>query len=98
MITSTHTIIADALLSFIEESTGFRLKKNKFRYGCIKPDVVPKLIAIPHYFSDSFPFVMGRIEKIATLSRSKKSFRGKFSEELGVVVHLSFSFFLLSTQ
>ncbi len=93
MLTATHTLIADTLRSFIGERTGVFLKKKHFRYGCIKPDLVPKLISVPHYFSESFAFVMEEAGRLYEMNFSKKKSFAKFCERLGVIVHYLSDFF-----
>lgn len=83
MLVNTHGAIAYYIYNHISIHRGNSLDKIHFIYGNIKPDIDKELRAKSHYYEDSFFFIVDRIQKLAELDLTQKS----FSVELGVVCH-----------
>ena len=57
MMTLNHRQIGKTVFSAISKSHVVKLDEKSLTYGCIKPDLVPRLRAIPHYKEKSSDFV-----------------------------------------
>lgn len=94
MLSSTHRLIGEAVLSNLENNFSIKLDRKAFIYGCIKPDFNLGLISIPHYKDKSFGFILKLISKISSsyLPVDKKSLKS-FSTNLGVILHFISDYF-----
>lgn len=90
----SHNLIGKTIYKYIIDNLGFKLELKDLRYGCMKPDFSPKLIAIPHYKNESFGILTDMILALKNTSLPVNSKQLKhFSSELGVVLHYITDYF-----
>ncbi len=94
MLVQTHRLIGEMVYTTVAEKMGLRLSKEAFKYGCIKPDIVPKYRAIRHYKKESFDFVNQMIEEISgeLMPMSRKGLK-RYSVKLGMIIHYITDYF-----
>lgn len=94
MLVNSHSLIGKTIHKYVKDNLGFNLSAADLKYGCIKPDFHPKLIAISHYKSKSFDTIA---QMIISLQNSKLPLSSKdvshFSTELGVILHYIADYF-----
>ncbi|MFL0268757.1 zinc dependent phospholipase C family protein [Candidatus Clostridium radicumherbarum] len=94
MLVYSHNLIGKTIHKYILDNLGFRLELRDLRYGCMKPDFAPKLIAIPHYKNESFEIISDMILALQNTPLPVNSKQLKhFSAELGVVLHYITDYF-----
>ena len=98
MLVNTHMILANNLFK-IANSNGIDLiYKNRFLWGKLKPDCIPKYKKIKHYYNESIAMIILKINRLSklTISDINNDYgRGKFSEELGIICHFICDYFCL---
>ncbi|MEA4847792.1 MAG: zinc dependent phospholipase C family protein [Clostridiaceae bacterium] len=94
MITQSHSLIGKIVFSAISEHTEVKLVEHLLKYGCIKPDLTPRLRAIPHFKDKSFDFITYMIEEMRSrsLPESKRQLE-MLSINLGVIMHYIADYF-----
>ena len=94
MMTQSHSLIGKIVFSAISEHTEVKLVEHLLKYGCIKPDLTPRLRAIPHFKDQSFDFINCMIEEIRSwsLPESKRQLE-MLSINLGVIMHYIADYF-----
>ncbi|KUO77283.1 MAG: hypothetical protein APF77_19270 [Clostridia bacterium BRH_c25] len=94
MMTLNHRQIGKTVFSAISKSHVVKLDEKSLTYGCIKPDLVPRLRAIPHYKEKSSDFVNEIFEEMRNqeLPKCDKEIK-MFSINLGVIMHYIADFF-----
>jgi len=90
MLSSTHLLIAENIISILNNNFGLRLDDENFKTGCIMPDYSISLFLIPHYKEKSFNFVVNMIEELFNVNDFNLNI---FSRRLGVVVHFLSDYF-----
>jgi hypothetical protein len=90
----SHLLIGKVIHEFILDNYGVNLNPVLLIYGCIKPDISPKLINIPHYKEKSFSIISNRINALqkTTLPKNQKEMTS-FSMELGIIIHYITDYF-----
>jgi hypothetical protein len=89
----THLYLADLILPPIEELWGIRLSRKRFRAGSVKPDTTSLFVRHPHFWGLSRKYVEKRILRLARTELAQDAKNGRFSEELGIVLHYVADFF-----
>ncbi len=94
MLMASHTLIGKTISETLSGNLNIRLDESGFKYGCIKPDIVPRLRAIPHYMDCSMDFLIESMETLynGALITSPGALK-TFSIELGVVTHYVADYF-----
>lgn len=94
MLIYSHSLIGKTVHKYILDNLGFNLSLADIKYGCMKPDFYPKLMAIPHYKNESFEVIS---QMILSLQKTKIPVSSKqinhFSMELGVILHYITDYF-----
>jgi len=94
MLPNTHGYISKKVYQYVQYYHGITLNEVSLKLGSIKPDFVPSLTNIPHYFDDSIAYI---VEEISTLSKMKfvnsDKFIKAYSERLGVIIHFICDYF-----
>ncbi len=93
MMFHTHLYLADLILPPIEELWGISLSRKRFRAGSVKPDTTSLFVRHPHFWGLSRKFVEKRILRLARAEVTPDAKNGRFSEELGIVLHYVADFF-----
>lgn len=90
----THTLIAGFIYQMVKQNNGFNLNYESFKYGSIKPDLMPKPFKIAHYKNKSFAHTINKIEKIQKqfILEQDKDLK-LFSVNLGVIIHYIADYF-----
>ncbi len=94
MLVQTHRLIGESIYDIVFSDMGVRLNKEAFKYGCIRPDIVPRLRAIRHYKDESFDFVNGMISEMQNefMPKSRKEIK-RYSIKLGTIIHYITDYF-----
>lgn len=94
MMTLSHMLISKKVFSAISDCLDIKLNEKALTYGCIKPDLVPRLRAIPHNKEKSSDFINEIFEELRKqeLPKSKEELK-IFSINLGVILHYIADFF-----
>lgn len=94
MLTQTHNLIGRVIGKVIEKELKVKLKNKSLRLGCVMPDFIPSLIAIPHYKDSSFEYILKRIKMLENTPIPDKGENLRtFSQELGIILHFITDFF-----
>lgn len=94
MMTLSHSLIGKTVYSAISEHLDVKLIERQLKYGCIKPDLAPRLRAIPHFKDKSFDFINDMVEEMRSQSLPEsKQQMGAFSINLGVIMHYIADYF-----
>lgn len=89
----THAYLGEALFPALCETWGATLSRKRLIRGSVKPDFSSLFLRYPHFWKHSHKYVEKKIRKLerATLVSGRKN--GKFSENLGVVLHYVADYF-----
>ncbi|MCX7904833.1 MAG: zinc dependent phospholipase C family protein [Caloramator sp.] len=90
MLSSTHLLIAENILSILNNNFVLILDNENFKTGCIMPDYSLSMFFIPHYKEKSFDFVVNIIDELLKFNDSNMSI---FSRKLGVIMHFLSDYF-----
>ncbi|SHK19003.1 Zinc dependent phospholipase C [Anaerobranca californiensis DSM 14826] len=90
MIINTHMLIAKRVYGNLKSKLVFKLQKNNFIYGNIKPDLILPLSSRAHTLTDSLEFILEEANK---LIYSQDIDLETFSTNLGVINHFLADFF-----
>lgn len=93
MICSSHSLVAKAVHKCVLDNLGFNLTLTDVKFGCMKPDFFPKLIALPHYKEKSFKAIAQMIWELQNAKPTGLKEIRNFSMELGVVLHYISDYF-----
>lgn len=94
MNTFTHLGISVRIMDALREKMNIQLNRAGFMLGNIKPDLSPRLIAIPHFKEDAIGFIQSEIKKlINTKINPYTECTREFSENLGIIIHYVSDFF-----
>lgn len=93
MTYQTHAYLGIELYPVICETWNVTLSRNRLVRGSIKPDMSSLFLRYPHFWKYSHRFIEKKIRKLegATLVPGKKN--GRFSENLGIVLHYVADYF-----
>lgn len=93
---TTHRIVAQNILKNANSKKVYLINHNRFIWGAVKPDCVPKYKFRKHYYAESIDMIIAKICYLSSLSIEDIVYRmsvEKFSEELGVICHFLCDFF-----
>lgn len=94
---NTHKRIGTDIYHSLRDNKSF-INKNRFIWGNIKPDGASKYKLYKHYFKESSPIILEKIEYLSSLKEEDfgtEISREKFSSELGVVCHFLCDYFCI---
>lgn len=94
MFIQTHRLIGRIICRTLFENNGIKINGKAFKYGCIKPDISPKLSVMAHEKEGSFEFICEKIERLEKLPmpENKKELK-VYSIELGIIIHFITDYF-----
>ncbi|WP_244835447.1 zinc dependent phospholipase C family protein [Clostridium sp. BJN0001] len=93
---TTHRIVAQNILKNANSKKVYLINHNRFIWGAVKPDCVPKYKFKKHYYNESIEMILSKISYVSSLSIEDILYNisvEKFSEELGVICHFLCDFF-----
>lgn len=97
LMVNTHKRIATDIYHSLRENKSY-INKNRFIWGNIKPDGASKYKLYKHYFKESFPIILKKINYLQALNEedfNNEISKEKFSSELGVVCHFLCDYFCI---
>lgn len=93
---NNHKLMGENILKYSNAEAISLINKNRFIWGNVKPDCVPKYKRIRHYFDESIDMVINKILYLSSLTIYDVHYgmsMAKFSEELGVICHFLCDYF-----
>lgn len=93
---NNHKLMGENILKYSNAEAISLINRNRFIWGNIKPDCVPKYKRIRHYFDESIDMITNKILYLSSLTIYDVYYGitvAKFSEELGVICHFLCDYF-----
>jgi hypothetical protein len=92
LLSHTHSLISQIILSNIKEESGTNLDEKRFSWGSVKPDLVLPPFRPKHYMDETLDDIL---EQIMDLIETDEISVDKFSVKMGAVTHFLTDFFTL---
>jgi hypothetical protein len=93
MTYQTHAYLGKELFPVICETWNVTLSRKRLIRGSIKPDMSSLFLRYPHFWKYSHKFVEKKMRKLARMTLVPGKKNGRFSENLGIVLHYVADYF-----
>lgn len=94
MLFDAHRVIGKILYQENKKTHPYFPNLNTFQYGCVLPDLSPRLKTLPHFHWESMDLVWMMIERLWNRSVPQSEAQDKdYARHLGVIVHYLADYF-----